>query len=165
MSIRPLQRSDIAVAKDLLKQLGYDMPADELLLRLRCVLAANGHYAACAEHDGRVVGLVHVFERPALEKPSEAVVQALVVDNEARGKGVGRTLMGCSTIRWRKADRDAVGWVERRSHPLLGASHPPSNYLKWCPNLTFRTNPNTPTLHRGRRSVARKSRKGDQGLL
>jgi ribosomal protein S18 acetylase RimI-like enzyme len=101
MSIRPLQRSDIAVAKDLLKQLGYDMAADELLLRLRCVLAANGHYAACAEHAGRVVGLVHVFERPALEKPSEAVVQALVVDNEARGKGVGRTLMAAAE-QWAK---------------------------------------------------------------
>ena len=34
-----------------------------------------------------------MFERPALEKPCEAVVQALVVDSEARGSGVGEALM------------------------------------------------------------------------
>ena len=34
-----------------------------------------------------------MFERPALEKPCEAVVQALVVDSEARSNGVGEALM------------------------------------------------------------------------
>ena len=33
------------------------------------------------------------FARPALEKPTEALVQSLVVDEAARGLGVGRALM------------------------------------------------------------------------
>ena len=47
-----------------------------------------------AEMEGEVVGVLHVFERPALEKPCEAVVQALVVDGERRGAGIGEALNG-----------------------------------------------------------------------
>jgi len=100
--IRKLQRSDIGVARELLKQLGYDIETAELTWRVERVLAAADHYAAVAEQAGRVVGLLHVFERPALEKPCEAVVQALVVDEIARGRGVGNALMRAAE-EWAKA--------------------------------------------------------------
>jgi len=37
-----------------------------------------------------------VLARPALDKPSEAVVQALVVDQTCRGEGVGRGMMAAA---------------------------------------------------------------------
>jgi GNAT superfamily N-acetyltransferase len=81
------------VARDLLRQLGYDVAAAELDARVERVLAATNHHVVVAEDGGRVVGLVHVFERPALEKPCEAVVQAIVVDATLRGRGIGKALM------------------------------------------------------------------------
>ncbi len=93
MPIRPFRRSDTSAAQALLQQLGAEIAAAELDSRVGRVLGQADHYLAVAEEDGQVVGLLHVFERPALEKPCEAVVQALVVDVRARGGGIGRALM------------------------------------------------------------------------
>ena len=46
------------------------------------------------EEEGRVTALLHVYARPAFDKPPEAIVQAIVVDQDARGTGVGQALMG-----------------------------------------------------------------------
>ena len=46
---------------------------------------------------------LHVFERPALDKGCEAVVQALVVDDVAGGGGIGEALM-----------REAEAWATGR---------------------------------------------------
>jgi GNAT superfamily N-acetyltransferase len=93
MPIRPFRRSDTPAAQVLLAHLGTEIDAAELDARIGHVLAQADHYVAVAEEDGQVVGLLHVFKRPALEKPCEAVVQALVVDAKARSRGIGRALM------------------------------------------------------------------------
>jgi predicted N-acetyltransferase YhbS len=102
MLIRIFRPADMPVARDLLRQLGYDVIAAELDARIERVLAATNHYAAVAEDGGRVVGLVHVFERPALEKPCEAVVQAIVVDDTMRGRGIGKAMMDAAES-WAKS--------------------------------------------------------------
>jgi GNAT superfamily N-acetyltransferase len=76
-----------------LGQLGYQVSVGDLKTRMARVLPAADHHVAVAEDAGRVVALLHVFERPALEKPCEAVVQAIVVDAKLRGRGVGMALM------------------------------------------------------------------------
>jgi GNAT superfamily N-acetyltransferase len=93
MRIRALGDADIAVARDLLGQLGYAVSEEVLRGRVARACAATDHYVAVAEHEGRMVGLLHAFERPALEKPCEVVVQALVVDARVRGQGIGTALM------------------------------------------------------------------------
>jgi GNAT superfamily N-acetyltransferase len=90
------------MARELLRQLGYEIAAEELTSRLSRVLAWEHHHVAVAEQAGRVVGLLHVFERPALEKPCEAVVQALVVDAKLRGQGLGKGLMDAAEA-WARA--------------------------------------------------------------
>jgi hypothetical protein len=72
---------------DLLRQLGYDIGPTELASRINRVLANPTHFAAVAEERGRIYGLVHAYERPALEKAYEVVLQSLVVDQSA-GKRV-----------------------------------------------------------------------------
>jgi ribosomal protein S18 acetylase RimI-like enzyme len=93
MQVRVVSPSDVEMATELLGQLGYHMSPNETATRIARVLSEKGHFAAVAVDDGKIVGLIHAFERPALEKPSEAVVQSLVVDSRARKTGVGRALM------------------------------------------------------------------------
>lgn len=69
------------------------MTADELERRWWAVATAPDHAVILAEADGRIVGLMHVFARPAIENPREAVVQALVVEANFRRSAVGRRLM------------------------------------------------------------------------
>lgn len=108
MHIRPLDRSDLDSAGELLAQLGYLVPGDELTGRIERVLGAGTHYAAVVESDGRVVGLVHAYERPSLEGPFAVVVQALVVEAEARRRGVARLLM-----------ESVAAWARTRASPLV----------------------------------------------
>jgi len=93
LQVRPFRQSDLAVVRDLVRQLGYDIAEAQLTRRIAGVLEAADHRFVVAELGGRVVGMLHVFKRPALEKPCEAVVQAIVIDADARGQGLGRALM------------------------------------------------------------------------
>ena len=79
--------------------------------------------------------MLHVFERPALDKGCEAVVQALVVDDAIRSRGVGEMLMReaeawaagrglAATSLYTRTDRDrAHAFYERIGYRLKGTSH------------------------------------------
>jgi GNAT superfamily N-acetyltransferase len=53
----------------------------------------QGHAIFVGEQDGQVVALLHLYERPAFDKPPELIVQALVVDQNLRGTGIGKAMM------------------------------------------------------------------------
>lgn len=90
---------DTPATVPLLAQLGYEMTVEEARRRVREVLAASDHALLVAEVAGRIAGLLHVFMRPAVENPCEAVVEALVVAEDCRRVGVGRRLMA-EAERW-----------------------------------------------------------------
>jgi ribosomal protein S18 acetylase RimI-like enzyme len=100
--LRPMICADVAQCVPLLAQLGYEMSVEEAAQRVRDVSSTSDHSLLVAEIDRRVAGLLHVFVRPAIENPREAVVQALVVDRAYRRAGVGRTLMA-EAERWGSA--------------------------------------------------------------
>lgn len=108
MIVRDVRPADVSAVHRLIGQLA-DAP-DEAAFRARfeTVLASDGHRVIVAEVSGEVVGVLHMFERAALEKPCEAIVQALVVDSEARSSGVGEALM-----------REAEAWAQRRKLPSV----------------------------------------------
>ena len=93
IAVRPAIDDDLPALRSLLGQLDYDLPVDEVRRRLAAVCAAPDHAVLVGETSGQVVALLHLFVRPALEKPPEAVVQALVVDSLCRQGGVGKTMM------------------------------------------------------------------------
>ena len=95
MAVRTIAESDIAAAAALIGQLGYEMPQRELARRLTAVLAQADHQVWVYDNGDRVIGLLHAFFRPALDKPPEVMVQALVIEAEQRSKGVGEALMHC----------------------------------------------------------------------
>lgn len=102
IAVRPASDADLPVMHSLLAQLGYDLMFDEVRRRLEAVSVAPDHAVFVGEADGRVVAMLHLFVRPALEKPPEAVVQALVVDSRCRQGGVGRAMM-MTAERWAQA--------------------------------------------------------------
>jgi GNAT superfamily N-acetyltransferase len=135
MLIRALQSTDLQVANDLLQQLGYEIDPLELATRIERVLSNATHFAAVAEEAGAVCGLVHAYERPALEKAYEVIVQSLVVDRSARRTGVGKELMAAAEawarttaaeriVLYTRVDRDdARSFYERIGYRLCATSH------------------------------------------
>ena len=97
--LRPMAEADLARGVALLGQLGYEMTEAELRRRVAEVTAASDHALIAADFGGEMAGLMHIFVRPAVENPREAIVQAIVVDAACRRGGVGRALMAAAE-RW-----------------------------------------------------------------
>ena len=113
LRIRNMEESDLVAARPLMKQLGYDLEPAEIRRRYLSVVTADNHVLLVGELKGRLVGLVHVYARPALDKPPEAVVQALVVASDGRRGGIGKAMMA-----------SAESWAHARGfHSVALASH------------------------------------------
>jgi GNAT superfamily N-acetyltransferase len=135
MIIRDARPADIAMVRRLIGQLADAPDEAEFRARFERVSAESGHRIIVAEMENEVVGVLHVFERPALEKPCEAIVQALVVDGERRGAGIGQALMReaeawaaarklASTALYTRIDRDRARlFYERIGYRLKATSH------------------------------------------
>ena len=135
MIIRDARPADIARVRRLIGQLADAPDEAEFRARFERVSAESGHRIIVAEMESEVVGVLHVFERPALEKPCEAVVQALVVDGKRRRGGIGEALMRvaeawaasrklASTALYTRIDRDrARMFYERIGYRLKATSH------------------------------------------
>lgn len=108
MIVRDARPADVSAAHRLIGQLADSVDEAAFRARFERVLATDDHRIIVAEAEGTVVGILHMFERPALEKPCEAVVQALVVDSEARSSGVGEALM-----------REVEAWAQSRKLPSV----------------------------------------------
>ena len=91
--IREMEPTDTPACRLLLSQLGYDLNPEELIRRYEAVKEKRDHEVFVGEQDGKVIALLHLYERPAFDKPPEVVVQALVVDQNWRGTGVGKSMM------------------------------------------------------------------------
>ena len=103
IAIREMGPADISACRLLLSQLGYDLTLQEVKRRYDAIREKQDHAVFVGEQDGRVVALLHLYERPAFDKPPEVIVQALVVDQNWRGTGVGKSMMNMAE-RW-AADR------------------------------------------------------------
>jgi len=108
MIVRDAQPADVSAVHRLIGQLADAPDEAAFQARFERVLATDDHRIIVADVEGRVVGVLHMFERPSLEKACQAVVQALVVDSEARSTGVGEALM-----------HEAEAWAQQRKLPSV----------------------------------------------
>jgi GNAT superfamily N-acetyltransferase len=111
---------DVSVSQALLSQLGYSLDAQEVRRRYEAVTESRDHSLMVAEQAGHVIALCHVYVRPALDKPPEPIVQALVVDQAFRGSGVGKILMAAAET-WAR-DRGFIS-VALSSNVTRAAAH------------------------------------------
>lgn len=90
--IRPMSEGDIPAVLRLCQELGYDVARPDLEARLRTVLGRDDHLLLVADH-GVVIGWVHASESYLLTDPPGAELAGLVVSENARRLGTGRSLV------------------------------------------------------------------------
>jgi len=92
--IRPATAHDAQSIARLLTQLGYPTDAADVPRRLERMRGAERSLVLLAERGGQVVGLATLHILSVLNRPRDvAWLTALVVDEGARGEGVGRALV------------------------------------------------------------------------
>lgn len=103
--VRPAQMEDAGRLAALSGQLGYPCSAGDMRRRLRYLLGDHDHAVWVAETgDGSIAGWIHVFIKRLLESDREAEIGGLVIDENFRGRGVGKALVEHAE-RWASARR------------------------------------------------------------
>ena len=98
IKVRNMAEADLPSVQPLLRQLGYDLTLNELEQRFNLVVKSPEHSVLVCEAEGKVVGLLHIYGRPALEKPAEAIIQSIVVDKAYRKVGIGNKLVAAAEL-------------------------------------------------------------------
>jgi GNAT superfamily N-acetyltransferase len=95
MRIRPAHLNDAAMVNELLHQLGYPQEGvAATAVRLQNWADDPAGAAYVAEADGELLGVVAVHVCPFFERPgSWGRIVALVVSEQARGRGIGGQLV------------------------------------------------------------------------
>jgi GNAT superfamily N-acetyltransferase len=94
VAIRCAAIADATVIAGLLTQLGYPCSGEEATARLGYWLGDPASRILLAERHGPVIGCLAMHGVPYLERTGRwARVECLVVDERARGAGVGRALL------------------------------------------------------------------------
>ena len=138
IAIRPVEAAGLPALPGLLAQLGYPMPVEEVARRLAAVRATPGHVVLVAAREGAVLGLMHLFLRPALEKPPEAVVQALVVEAGLRSSGLGGQLLGAAEDWARAHGQPSVSLHSGMAREVAHAFYTAQGYARIGSAVLFR---------------------------
>ncbi|HEX5124333.1 MAG TPA: GNAT family N-acetyltransferase [Rhodanobacteraceae bacterium] len=114
-NIRMARNYDAPAIAELGDQLGYSANRQQIATRLAGIESERSSRVFVAENgDGLVVGWLHVASRTQLTEDACAEILGLVVDESARGAGIGADLIraaeawaraeGCTRIRVRSRD-------------------------------------------------------------
>jgi len=107
--VRPIRPEDASAAARLATQLGYPSTPEQIGRRLCALSESEDARVFVAEGpDGSAVGWVHVFGRRLVESDADAEVGGLVVDEQVRGRGIGKALMA-----------SAEGWARERGYGVV----------------------------------------------
>jgi len=94
ISIRAMVAGDAPAVARLATQLGYPSSARQIERRWETVCSSGDSEALVAVGpDGAVLGWIHVFQTRLLESDPVAEIGGLVVDEGARGRGIGAMLV------------------------------------------------------------------------
>lgn len=106
--IRPAAAGDGAALEVLVRQLGYDEKATDILARL-AAMEQRGLIALVAELDGRVVGCLATSIMPVLHRPKPVGrISMMVVEEGLRSQGIGERLV-----------RTAEAWLKEQGCGLI----------------------------------------------
>ncbi|HEX3987375.1 MAG TPA: GNAT family N-acetyltransferase [Acidobacteriaceae bacterium] len=94
--IRPLSPEDAPAAAELSAQLGYPASPADLRPRIEALVATTDHIVLAAVLNGRLVGWIDAAIERHLQDPDTVNIGGLVVDDAARGSGIGKRL--CEAI-------------------------------------------------------------------
>jgi GNAT superfamily N-acetyltransferase len=104
VKVRAPSAGDAAVLASLVTQLGYTGTPEQVKARLAQLEGHPDIRAYVAEEEGRVAGMIGLMVFPAFHRDGlHGYVTALVVDEGARGGGIGAALMA-----------EAEAWFKQR---------------------------------------------------
>ncbi len=118
MRIRDATADDVAAMADLATQLGYPSQPEEMYRRLTALQSERSAVLVALAHSN-VVGLVQVSLEPTMLVEARATIDALVVDGQHQGEGVGRALLSAAES-W-AANRGCLGMCVRSNIKRQGA--------------------------------------------
>jgi GNAT superfamily N-acetyltransferase len=97
MDIRHVTPADAPGVAHLLDQLGYPVDADTLAQKLATIPDGRRDQAFVAVTDGRVVGFMGLHVHDLFHRSGKlGRITAMVVDDSARGTGVGKALLAAA---------------------------------------------------------------------
>jgi GNAT superfamily N-acetyltransferase len=92
---------DSTAIAQLSRQLGYPTSTDNIRERLATIIEHSENCVFTAMYDGQVVGWIHAFHTFRIESPAFIEIAGLIVDENIRGRNVGRKLVS-SVVSWAK---------------------------------------------------------------
>ena len=95
-AIRQMRAEDAAAVAALTTQLGYPSTEDEIRRRYDLLKDRWDARVCVAQLSGRIVGWIHVQATYLLECDARAEIWGIVVHEDARGNGVGRSLIAAA---------------------------------------------------------------------
>jgi GNAT superfamily N-acetyltransferase len=97
VSIRRAEMADATALADLMTQLGYPTRASEMEMRMETIFADKNYATFVAVSAGKVSGMIGTFTCYSFEhnNPGGRIL-ALVVSENARGRGVGHALIAAA---------------------------------------------------------------------
>ena len=119
--IRDATLADAARIAELSGVLGYPNSAAAIADRLRRLLSRPAELVVVADQLPPVMGWVHAAEQELLDSGRRCEILGLVVAAEARGRGVGRQLVG-AVEEW--ASQRGLRQLAERSNIVRAESHP-----------------------------------------
>jgi len=106
--LRALTPDDAPAAAGLSAQLGYPASPEDLRRRIEALATTPDHIVLAAVLNGRLIGWIDAAIERHLQAPDTVNIGGLVVDDSARGSGIGRRL--CLAIE---------DWARSRSIPTV----------------------------------------------
>lgn len=91
--IREANIEDARTITRLAAQLGYDLPRHTIISNIQSIHESPDNISYVAIIDNEVVGWMHVFYTVRIESMPFCEIAGLVVDEEYRGKGIGKLLV------------------------------------------------------------------------
>ena len=119
-TIRDARASDSDDLARLSTQLGYPMTAETARARLSEIAGLADHALLVAEAKRRVVAWLQISLPRIFESPRQAEIAGLMVDEEARGLGIGTALVSAAQ-RWARERQCAA--LRVRSNVIRERAH------------------------------------------
>ncbi len=93
IAIREIALQDAEEVSSLSQQLGYQLSPSETAGQIKEVIVSSDNCAFVALSNGKIIGWIHGFKTVRIETKSFVEIGGLVVDENYRGKGVGKKLI------------------------------------------------------------------------
>ena len=93
ITVREMLVEDAEAVALLSGQLGYPLSKEQILINIENVMQSKMHTAFVALHEKNIVGWIGAAQAMMIEVMKHCEINGLVIDEQYRGKGIGKLLV------------------------------------------------------------------------